>query len=389
MAASYHVALLGKKRYGQIDGLEYSIWPYLLSADGPLSFTFATGLGFPADLDIKDPAAYPEVPELQGTVLDRSGSDGVQRVYSEGAPEVLDRNEITIAILAPSAEDSHTNVTLQTRSPDVANWAMLFFANGTQDGASAIVQLMRGPAASTMPTAQVPQRILPYASEAFGVYQPLIGWRSALTNERLADATANRFRAAVRVSGRLASAAQNPANLATAVGKPTDRTETAVGAAFAALLGTTPIIATAGGEQAALLDGWIETTSLIAGVVAPPAGAAPRRRANSAKRAAPPKPAATVSPAPANDVAASGPVAVSRTGRTRRCLAAVRTHAHGVGSFGRVSGVVQRKASRQDGLSLADRDPASLPRVLFRAGKLPWAARRARLVEPRGHGRAD
>ena len=204
----------------------------------------------------------------------------MQRVYSEGAPEVLDRNEITIAILAPSAEDSHTNVTLQTRSPDVANWATLFFANGTQDGASANVQLMRGPAASTMPTAQVPQRILPYASEAFGVYQPLIGWRSTLTNKRLADATANRFRAAKGVSGRLASAAQNPANLATGVGKPTDRTQTAVGAAFAALLGTTPIIATAGGEQAALLDGWIETTSLIAGVVAPPA---PARRLAGAR----------------------------------------------------------------------------------------------------------
>src|ERR1700737_1247210 len=54
-----------------------------------------------------------------------------------------------------------------------------------------------GGAASWLPqVAKAP--VLPYANEAFGVYQPLIGWRSQLQHERIATAIPNRVMAAAR-----------------------------------------------------------------------------------------------------------------------------------------------------------------------------------------------
>ncbi|GAB16796.1 hypothetical protein GOEFS_014_00380 [Gordonia effusa NBRC 100432] len=47
---------------------------------------------------------------------------------------------------------------------------------------------------------QLPNGIMPYASEPFGVYQPLIGWRSKLQGERVRAGMANRFAQAVRLA---------------------------------------------------------------------------------------------------------------------------------------------------------------------------------------------
>src|SRR5690349_1253091 len=120
MAPAYHVQVVSKKSYGQIDRQEFCIWSYKLTADPPLHFSFKAGLGLPADLDIKDPAGYPDVEEIQGTFLDRSGNQDSQRVYSEIPPAGTDRTELTIAILAPCAENSRTKFTLQTQPPDIA-----------------------------------------------------------------------------------------------------------------------------------------------------------------------------------------------------------------------------------------------------------------------------
>jgi LysM repeat protein len=45
-----------------------------------------------------------------------------------------------------------------------------------------------------------PTGIMPYASEPFGVYQPLIGWRSNLQQERVRSGMANRFAQAVNLA---------------------------------------------------------------------------------------------------------------------------------------------------------------------------------------------
>ena len=45
-----------------------------------------------------------------------------------------------------------------------------------------------------------PTGIMPYASEPFGVYQPLIGWRSNLQQERVRSGLANRFAQAVNLA---------------------------------------------------------------------------------------------------------------------------------------------------------------------------------------------
>lgn len=50
------------------------------------------------------------------------------------------------------------------------------------------------------PPPVLPKGIMPYASEPFGVYQPLIGWRSKLQGERVHAGMANRFAQAVRLA---------------------------------------------------------------------------------------------------------------------------------------------------------------------------------------------
>ena len=75
------------------------------------------------------------------------------------------------------------------------------------------------------------QPILPCASEQFGVYQPLIGWRSQLQHERLSDAIASRVLEASRVAGSLQLPADRPPALHPRLA--VDRTGTVIGRAIA------------------------------------------------------------------------------------------------------------------------------------------------------------
>jgi len=214
--SGYHVEVTGKKPFGSIDGQDYCIWSYTLSADVPLRFTAEVGLGFPVGLDIKNPSAYPDVAEIQGTFLDRAADASGQRVYTEVPEADTNLVEISLSILAPSAENSQTRLSLQTKLPNDPKWTSLIFDDGQQGHVPALLQNLRGPALGdqTSPTPVtepiVKPGILPYASELFGVYQPLLGWRSALAQSRLSDATANRFRAAARLIADGSNAANNP-----------------------------------------------------------------------------------------------------------------------------------------------------------------------------------
>ncbi|WP_067652195.1 LysM peptidoglycan-binding domain-containing protein [Nocardia harenae] len=67
--------------------------------------------------------------------------------------------------------------------------------------------------------------VLPYASEPFGVYQPLIGWRSNLQQERVRSGLTNRFAQAVN----LAHLETTPTGPHLAAAKFTDPTGTVVG----------------------------------------------------------------------------------------------------------------------------------------------------------------
>jgi hypothetical protein len=78
------------------------------------------------------------------------------------------------------------------------------------------------------------EKILPYASEPFGVYQPLIGWRSQLHYERLSSATANRVLAASNVISRFLMKGDEPTVPKIALSVAENRTGTSIGQALAA-----------------------------------------------------------------------------------------------------------------------------------------------------------
>ncbi|MFW0792125.1 LysM peptidoglycan-binding domain-containing protein [Gordonia sp. CPCC 205333] len=72
----------------------------------------------------------------------------------------------------------------------------------------------------------LPNGIMPYASEPFGVYQPLIGWRSKLQGERVHMGMANRFAQAVRLADLEQAPAPGPHLAAPRI---TDFTGTSIG----------------------------------------------------------------------------------------------------------------------------------------------------------------
>jgi hypothetical protein len=234
MASRYQVAIQGKTPYGEVDGQAYCIWRYLLTAVAPAHFANKIGVGVSANVDIKDPTAYPEVVDLRGTFLDKSSNQSEQYVYIEIPIGAVPPSAILLCFIAPSAEDSGTTMTLQTRAGGDLNWTSLAFDVDGQSDGSALVHKIRGPASGVARPQPALQPILPYASEPFGVYQALLGWRSNLSLERIAAATANRFTAAARqISGAADISIQAP------IGSPqtrlaVDRTGTSVGVQLAA-----------------------------------------------------------------------------------------------------------------------------------------------------------
>jgi hypothetical protein len=211
-------------------------------------------IGISAQIDIKDPSAFPGVSQLSGVGLQVPPNDPLQ--YVTKLVNAASVNKIDFYFVAPSLENPSTQVSLAS-SPDViGGWHSVPF-NTAPSAPTALRQTMFGPAATAVArstsgsavgsaapgdssvsgltnlTVQAKQ-ILPYASEPFGVYQALLGWRSNLSYDRIASAVANRFAAATRLIGSSADlSVQSP------IGTPqirlaTDRTGTAIGAQLAA-----------------------------------------------------------------------------------------------------------------------------------------------------------
>jgi hypothetical protein len=234
MGSGYLVEIKGKTPYGKVDGKAYSIWCYALTAVVPQHFSNEIGLGFLANIDIKDPANYPEVGDLRGIFLDRSSNRDWQYVYVRIPTGAMPPREVSVCFIAPSAENSDTTVTLQTKAPGDTNWTSLPFDIDVQSNGNAVVHAMRGPASDVAPSQSIGQPILPYASEPFGVYQALLGWRSNLSYERIAAATAHRFAAAARLIGAATDISVQAPIATPQTRLAVDRTGTSVGAQLAA-----------------------------------------------------------------------------------------------------------------------------------------------------------
>ena len=165
-------------------------------------------------------------------------------------------NNLEFYFVAPHAANPSTPITVGTSSDSNLNYHDLPFSTPVGSG-SALAQTLPGPSDAssagtnvntieTVPASQgnsasgladliaQSKHVLPYASEPFGVYQTLLGWRSNLTHERISEATAYRFAAATRLIGKSATM-----SVEAPIGTPEtrlaiDRTGTQVGAQLAA-----------------------------------------------------------------------------------------------------------------------------------------------------------
>jgi hypothetical protein len=202
MAPTYRVQLAGKQPLGVIDGVQYCVWCYELIAEAPLAFEGQLGLAFSNRLNIKDPTGYPDVDYVKRTILQpATETDSQQYVYLTVPDGGYPAGGVQICLIAPAAESSESSINLVTKNPADSGWMQLAFSTNT-DGPSATTQQIRGP--GVVPASGglgAPQSILPYAAEPFGVYQPLIGWRSSLSQVRLASAMANRFKLSANMLG--------------------------------------------------------------------------------------------------------------------------------------------------------------------------------------------
>jgi hypothetical protein len=246
----YSVSLISTAAFPRIAGGTHALWRYRVEIAEPVS-AGPIGIGFSATIDIRDPAGYADIAELQGTTLVRPGGDAavlqfVTREFDPGSGTAL-----AINFIAPAVLDRFTAVALVTLAgTDPAHPRFLAFRT-QPNGPDSPVQAMTGPAAIVAAPGTAPETIsgaatppihtLPYASEPFGVYQPLIGWRSALQHEHLAEATSSRFRQATRmVDPEMLDAMSQPRQLSQPGGSvhqmPTDRTGTSVGRQLAANL---------------------------------------------------------------------------------------------------------------------------------------------------------
>jgi len=173
------------------------MWHYSVSGLTPGTVDkFA--LGFSRLIDILDPASLTGVPELAGTRLEIPASGDVQFVY---APTLsVESDSLEVRFGAPSTDDAFTPITVLLVDTGGVRQSPVF--STAEDGIANTVQVLPGPAASLVQTTRSAgnaKAVLPYASELFGVYQPLLGWRSSLSQARLSDATASRFNAAAKL----------------------------------------------------------------------------------------------------------------------------------------------------------------------------------------------
>jgi hypothetical protein len=237
----YTVSLIGTTPFPQIAGGAFALWRYRVDIDQPVHGG-PIGIGLSTAVDIRDPSAFPDVAQLSGTRLLRPGGDAAALQVVVHDVDDLSDGSLEIAFVAPAAQDRFTAVALVTLAGTDADHPRFLTFRNQPNGPDNAVQALTGPAVASVPApapetgTDIVKGVLPYASEMFGVYQPLVGWRSALQHEHLAEATASRFRQAVKLVDP-AMLEQAPADRPATPSRPSgpvvrlaaDRTGTAAG----------------------------------------------------------------------------------------------------------------------------------------------------------------
>lgn len=175
-------------------GTGYVLWSYRVEATGPgsggeLSAGQRIALGLPEQVDVRGPEHYPGEQRLQGIFVQREA--GASRVFIGRA--ISTPGPQTISFAAPATRTSYE--LLLAKAPQGQALTPTPFATGP-GGAPAHLQVLDGPQPGPpAPTGRPPADFsgaLPYASEIFGVYQPLAGWFGRSNILRLGGAPALR-----------------------------------------------------------------------------------------------------------------------------------------------------------------------------------------------------
>lgn len=163
----------------------YQVWTYTVQGS-PGDFVGGNqriALAIPADVDIQDPRRYPDVAALNGAFLEKDTT--ISRQY---AGKVLSSpsSTQTISFVAPAGQ-ADRELFLVGASGSGRPWNVLPFAK-TAGGSVANIQSLPAPASRVFTGRPVADFTgsFPYASEVFGVYQPLVGWMGAQSSERFA-----------------------------------------------------------------------------------------------------------------------------------------------------------------------------------------------------------
>ncbi|MGK5637045.1 hypothetical protein ACSNOK_01800 [Streptomyces sp. URMC 126] len=165
----------------------YELWSYTVQPTTPsdLAGTQRIALAIPAGVDVQDPRLFPDVPALAGAFLETDPN--ISRQYV-GRP-VSGLGAQTITFVAPPAQGDR-ELFLVGKGVAARSWTVVPFARSAT-GDPDNVQTMPAPIPVPRPGRGRPVTdfagALPYASESFGLYQPLLGWRSQRTVDRFLD----------------------------------------------------------------------------------------------------------------------------------------------------------------------------------------------------------
>ncbi|MFD0408944.1 hypothetical protein [Kitasatospora sp. NPDC127116] len=155
-------------------GTAFKLWSYRVDGTGAdIPAGLRVALALPDGVSVQDPSAYPDVTALDGTFLWRDPVTGLNFAGRTATSPTT----VTITFVAP-ARTATASVRL-FKSPSGAPWSAVVFtvagSGAAADGQTMVLPARGVPTFTGRPVTDF-EGALPYATEVFGVYQPLLGW---------------------------------------------------------------------------------------------------------------------------------------------------------------------------------------------------------------------
>ena len=186
--------------FRDVDGIANAIWTYEISwtdsASWPALFAFRAGLAprlrlgleLSRRIPIQDPARFPSTTSIQQTNVLLPATGAAQYVFADFDP--ASDTPGVLSFVAPAQRDDFTAVVLVHQPAVETPWTPLSFTTSAE-GDVALRHIVTGPAVVCAAGSGdgLPPGLLPYATELFGTFQPLIGWISQIGGSLFARPT--------------------------------------------------------------------------------------------------------------------------------------------------------------------------------------------------------